>query len=68
MKQTLVNLNKLKGKMVENQINTEKLAICLNISYAGLLSKFSGRTEFKDSEIAKMVNLFGDYILNLPNK
>ena len=65
MKNSFVNLNRLKGKMKENQITIGELSKNLSISYVSLNFKLNGKTQFKDSEIAVLEKLFGTYIFNL---
>ena len=65
MKNSFVNLNRLKGKMKENQITIGELSKNLSISYVSLNFKLKGKTQFKDSEIAVLEKLCGTYIFNL---
>lgn len=53
----ILNINKLKGKMVENQKSTEELAKGLGISYATLLRRFGEPETFTVSEVIKMSQL-----------
>lgn len=52
-----LNVNKLKGKMVENQKSTEEMAKDLGISYATLLRRFGEPETFTVSEVIKISKL-----------
>lgn len=52
-----MNFRKIKSRMVEGDINMQRLARELDISKTALNSKMKGRTEFKLSELRKMKSL-----------
>jgi hypothetical protein len=58
----LIDRNRLKGKMAENSISKTELASYLGLSYGGLMKKISRNGLFNESEIRKLLALFGDYI------
>ena len=52
-----LNVNKLKGKMVEHQKSTEEMAKELGISYATLLRRLGEPETFTVSEVIKISKL-----------
>ena len=58
----LIDRLKLKGQIVEKQINQSELANKLGVSRETYYSKLNGKTEFKESEIVILKKVFGDYI------
>lgn len=53
----MINQKELKKSMIDNNTNVTKLAGCLNVSKAALSNKINGKTEFKLSEIKKIIHL-----------
>lgn len=58
----LINRELLVKKIGENQVKTAEK---IGISYISLWRKTNGITEFTESEIENLVDLFGKEILNL---
>lgn len=54
-----MNLNKLKGKMVERQVTTEELAKVIGVSYATLLRRFNAPATFTVREVSAITNALG---------
>lgn len=52
-----MNINKLKGKMVEHQKSTEELARAIGVSYATLLRRFNEPETFTVSEVGKIADV-----------
>ena len=52
----MVNVNMLKAKIIEKNIEKKKIAECLGISPTSLNYKINGKTEFKGSEIQLLSN------------
>lgn len=48
-----LNLQKIKGKMREQNITNTRLAGVLGITIQGLGNKLNGRTDFKHTELTK---------------
>ena len=58
----LINRNKLRGQIVEKQINQSDLAKKLNMSRETYYKKLRGEVEYKESEIVVLKSIFGNYI------
>ena len=59
----MVNINKLKAKMVENEISVSQLADMVGVNQATMYRRFNGGENFsikEASEIAKILNLSAD--------
>lgn len=59
----MVNINKLKAKMVENEISVSQLADRVGVNQATMYRRFNGGENFsikEASEIAKILNLSAD--------
>lgn len=54
-----VNINKLKGKMVEKGINAERLAEAMGIDRATLYRKFAKAEKITIGEVARMKAILG---------
>ena len=54
-----MNINKLKGKMVERQVTTEDLAKVIGVSYATLLRRFNEPATFTVREVSAITNALG---------
>ena len=55
----MVNVNMLKAKIIEKNIEKKKIAECLGISPTSLNYKINGKTEFKGSEIQLLSKILG---------
>ena len=52
-----LNINKLKGRIVEKGLTAQKLAPLLNLSEDAMYMKMNQRSEFKRSEIERICQL-----------
>ena len=64
---TIINVDKVKGKMAEYGMHACDLAKTLNLSRTTMSFKLNGKREFVDSEIFKLTQIFGTYVLNIQN-
>lgn len=55
----MVNVNMLKAKIIEKNIEKKKIAEYLGISPTSLNYKINGKTEFKGSEIQLLSKILG---------
>ncbi len=53
----MIATNKLKAKIVENNLSIETIAKCLNISRQSFSAKARNLCDFKSEEIKKLVQL-----------
>lgn len=53
----MTNSNLLKGKMVAHGLRQSDLATLLNLSSTALNNKINNRTDFRDKEIAILINV-----------
>lgn len=53
----MINQKELKKSMIDNDTNVTRLAGCLRISKTSLSNKINGKTEFRLSEIQKLIHL-----------
>lgn len=53
-----MNINKLKGLMVEHECNRKKIADLLGINESTLKNKLLGKSDFKFTEVQKLADYF----------
>lgn len=53
-----MNINKLKGLMVENECSRKSIANLLGINESTLKNKLLGKSDFKFTEVQKLADFF----------
>lgn len=64
----MININKLKAKMVENEITVSQLADLVGVNQATMYRRFNAGENFsikEASEIAKILNLTAEELNNI---